>query len=160
MQPESAPTQPIKIKQFPAQRHFLAAFFISFMWGIFGIDRMYLGKWGTGFLKLVTIGGFGIWAIVDLASIMNGTMRDKQGREMLQFAEYKSLASKTVLLFAVVLGVIIVINGVLLLTVVSQLFTDLQNGTVPSIPGLNGLIETLQGATGGLTPEQRTEFDL
>jgi TM2 domain-containing membrane protein YozV len=36
-----------KTKKFPGQRHFLAVFFLSFMWGVFGVDRMYLGKWGT-----------------------------------------------------------------------------------------------------------------
>jgi TM2 domain. len=160
MQPNAAKTQPVKIKHFSKQRHFLAVFFISFMWGIFGIDRMYLGKWGTGILKLVTIGGFGIWVLVDLSKIMSGTMRDKQGREMLQFAEYKSFANKTVLIFALVIGLIVLLYGAVLLSVVSQLMNDLQNGTVPSVPGLDGLIHTLQGATGGLTPEQRTEFDL
>lgn len=160
MQPTAAPSQPIKLKHFPKQRHFLAVFFISFTWGVFGVDRMYLGKWGTGLLKLVTIGGFGIWAIIDLASVMNGSMCDKQGREMLQFAEYKSLASKTVMMFAIVLGVLILINGLLLYATFTELFNSLQNGTVPSIPGLDGIIHTLQGATGGLTPEQRAEFDL
>jgi len=33
--------------------------------GLFGIDRMYLGSWVTGFLKLLTGGGGGIWALVD-----------------------------------------------------------------------------------------------
>ena len=46
----------MRIKKFPKQRHFLAVFFISFMWGTLGVDRMYLGKWGTGILKLITLG--------------------------------------------------------------------------------------------------------
>lgn len=155
MQPETARTQPVKIKKFSKQRHFLAVFFISFMWGAFGADRMYLGKWGTGILKLVTLGGFGIWVIVDLILIMAGTMRDKQGREMLQFAEYKTFAYKTVLIFAIALGVIILVNGLFLIAAVMQFITDAQNGTIPGLEQLNGLTNG-----SGLSPEQMTELGI
>ena len=142
----------LQTKKFAKQRHFLAVFFISFMWGTFGVDRMYLGKWGTGILKLITLGGCGLWTIIDLILIMSGAMRDKQGREMLQFAEYKAFAYKVVLVFAVVLGVVVLINGLFLLAVVMQFMTDFQNGTLPNIDGFNSLQ--------GLTPEQRLELGL
>lgn len=147
--------QKVQTKKFSKQRHFLAVFFLSFMWGTFGVDRMYLGKWGTGILKLVTLGGFGVWTLVDLALVMSGATRDKQGREMLQVVEYKGFAAKLVLIFAVALGLIVLLNGIALLVMVAQLFTDLQNGTTPEF--LNGL----QGLPGtGLTPAQREEFGL
>lgn len=137
MQPQAAAKQPVKTKKFPRQRHFLAVFFISFMWGTFGADRMYLGKWGTGILKLVTFGGLGIWVIVDLILIMGGSMRDKEGREMLQFADYKKFAYLTVLIFAIALGVFVLINGIALILEVSNLINSLQSGQ--GIPGLESL---------------------
>lgn len=155
MQPETAPMQPIKIKKFSKQRHFLAVFFISFMWGTFGADRMYLGKWGTGILKLVTFGGLGIWVIVDLILIMAGTMRDKEGREMLQFAEYKAFAYKTVLIFAIALGVVVLVNGLFLIAAVMQLIDGAQNGSLPGLDQLNGLT-----SGSGLSPAQMTELGL
>ena len=113
---------------------------------------MYLGKWGTGILKLVTFGGFGIWVLVDLVLIMAGTMRDKQGREMLQFAEYKAFAFKLVLIFAIALGAIVLINGLFLIAAVTQFITDMQNGTTPE--WLNGLTGT------GISPDQMQELGL
>lgn len=151
MQPTVQAPRVFKAKKFPKQRHFLAVFFISFMWGVLGVDRMYLGKWGTGFLKLITVGGFGIWAIIDLIYVMNGSVRDKWGREMFGVEEYKKVASKTVTIFASVLAAVVLIGGVFLIATIMQFMTDFQNGTIPGL-------DILQGT--GLTPEQRTEFGL
>ncbi len=125
------------------QRHFLAVFFLSFLWGMFGVDRFYLGKVGTGILKLVTFGGFGIWTIVDFVLIISGTMRDKQGNEMLDAARYKKFAGMTVLLFAVILGLVILLSGLSLIYTITQLITQFQNGG----GGLQNLIPGLGGAT-------------
>lgn len=56
-----------------------AAFLLSYFLGIFGVDRFYLGYTGLGILKLVTCGGVGIWAIVDMILIGIGNLKDAQG---------------------------------------------------------------------------------
>ncbi|MEO6109607.1 MAG: TM2 domain-containing protein [Candidatus Saccharimonadales bacterium] len=143
------PVEPLKpIKKMPRQRHFLAVFFISFMWGTFGVDRFYMGYWVTGFLKLMTFGGFGLWAMIDLIIIMTGTMKDKQGRDMLQVAEYKRFAARTILIFAISLGLFVLLNGIAIIVTVTQLISGLQDGS------LNGIdINQLQSG-GGLSPDQ------
>ena len=48
--------------------------------GTFGIDRFYLGKYGTGFLKLITLGGFGWWAMYDFVdALFWRNVKDKEG---------------------------------------------------------------------------------
>lgn len=45
----------------------------------FGIHRMYVGKVGTGILFLLTLGGFGIWRLVDIILLAAGAFTDADG---------------------------------------------------------------------------------
>jgi TM2 domain-containing membrane protein YozV len=42
---------------------------LSVVFGSLGVDRFLMGKIGTGILKLITAGGFGIWWLVDVVLI-------------------------------------------------------------------------------------------
>ena len=45
----------------------LTILIISFLAGYFGLDRFYRGQLGWGVIKLITVGGAGIWYLVDVA---------------------------------------------------------------------------------------------
>ena len=47
--------------------------------GWFGIHRFYVGKIGTGFLYIFTVGFFGIGWIIDIIKILLGTFTDNTG---------------------------------------------------------------------------------
>ncbi len=51
------------------------ALVLSLFIGAFGIDRFYVGSIALGVLKLITFGGFGIWAFIDWFLIMGAARR-------------------------------------------------------------------------------------
>lgn len=57
-----------------------AAAVLAWFLGIFGVHRFYLGKVGTGILMIFTLGGLGIWTLIDFIIIIVGSFRDKEGR--------------------------------------------------------------------------------
>ncbi len=65
----------------------LAAALLCFFLGCFGAHRFYLRKTGTAILMLVTLGGVGLWALVDLIFILTGSFRDKDGKRVYQWLE-------------------------------------------------------------------------
>ncbi|MDX6746083.1 TM2 domain-containing protein [Polaribacter sp. PL03] len=57
----------------------VVALVLSVFLGGLGIDRFYLGYNLLGVLKLITLGGFGIWYIIDIILIVTGDLQPKNG---------------------------------------------------------------------------------
>ena len=62
-----------------SNRDWLVALVLSVIVGTLGVDRFYLGKIGTGILKLITFGGLGVWTIIDIILIAIKKLDDKEG---------------------------------------------------------------------------------
>jgi TM2 domain-containing membrane protein YozV len=58
---------------------FVPTILLCFFLGTFGIHRFYVGRIGTGILQLLTLGGLGIWALVDFIMVVTGNFKDGQG---------------------------------------------------------------------------------
>ena len=47
--------------------------------GVLGVHRFYSGHTALGVLQLLTLGGCGIWALIDFIIIVSGNFKDAQG---------------------------------------------------------------------------------
>jgi hypothetical protein len=58
----------------------LAVTLLAWFLGGFGAHRFYLGKIGTAIAMLFTMGGLGIWSLIDFIYAVTGNMKDKEGK--------------------------------------------------------------------------------
>jgi hypothetical protein len=58
----------------------VTALLLAIFVGVLGIHRFYLGYTGIGVIQLLTLGGCGIWSLIDLIMIITGDLQPKEGR--------------------------------------------------------------------------------
>ena len=61
------------------QSKWITTLVLCWFLGIFGVHRFYTGSVGLGILQLVTMGGCGIWVIIDIVKLFMGTYSDGEG---------------------------------------------------------------------------------
>ena len=69
-------------KRAVSEKKRLLAAILCFFFGVFGAHRFYVGKTTSGIVQLVTIGGLGIWMLIDLVVILFGEFSDLEGRQI------------------------------------------------------------------------------
>ena len=73
-------------------KSYLITFLLSLFLGPFGADRFYLNEVGMGFFKLFTVGGLGVWYVVDLFTIMADRKTDKDGHKLIGYQKQNPVA--------------------------------------------------------------------
>ena len=64
----------------PSDKDFVITLLICVFLGGLGVHRFFVDKIGTGVLMLVTLGGLGLWWIIDIILIVTGSFEDSEGK--------------------------------------------------------------------------------
>ncbi|HOG45612.1 MAG TPA: TM2 domain-containing protein [Anaerolineae bacterium] len=64
------------------QKNKTTTLILSILLGTLGVDRFYLGYTGLGILKLITLGGVGVWWLIDVIMIATGKLNDAKGQPL------------------------------------------------------------------------------
>ena len=62
-----------------SEKNKVTALILAVLLGWLGVHRFYVGKIGSGVVQFLTLGGFGVWALMDIVQIARGKFTDEKG---------------------------------------------------------------------------------
>ncbi len=65
-------------------KDWLTALLLAIFVGVFGVHRFYTGHTAIGIVQLLTLGGCGIWVLIDIIMIATGAYKDSAGRPLVK----------------------------------------------------------------------------
>ena len=63
----------------PTTNRWLTCLLLCWFLGVFGVHRFYTGHTALGVFQLLTLGGCGIWTLIDFIMIATGSFKDSEG---------------------------------------------------------------------------------
>ena len=75
------------------ERSWFITLILSWFTGVFGLHRFYTGYVGIGIAQFLTLGGLGIWALVDFILICTGEYKTKEDKPLTGYVKSLGIAS-------------------------------------------------------------------
>jgi TM2 domain-containing membrane protein YozV len=97
-----------------SDRSYVAAWLLAFFFGGLGADRFYRGFIKSGLLKLITLGGLGVWSLIDWLMIGFGTPKDKKGLLLKGYPRHQQVV-KVITAVWTVISCLMIVPAMLLL---------------------------------------------
>lgn len=96
------------MKEEESKKSWLLVLILCFFLGVFGIHNFYTKKIKIGIIQFITLGGLGIWALIDLIFIIQQKFKDKDGN-IIREKESENKVLKFVIGFMIVSIIISII---------------------------------------------------
>lgn len=77
--PQCGVRQPFSSYSGNTDNRWLVTLLLCWFLGVFGVHRFYTGHITIGIIQLLTLGGCGIWALIDLIILIIGDFKDSDG---------------------------------------------------------------------------------
>lgn len=68
-----------------SEKRIVPTLILCLFFGVFGAHRFYVGKLPTAIIQLLTLGGLGVWMLIDLILIILREFTDGQGHRITSY---------------------------------------------------------------------------
>jgi TM2 domain-containing membrane protein YozV len=85
------------------EKNKFVALLLSYLFGIFGLDRIYLGCITSGIFKLLTLGGFGIWYFIDFSLLLMNSLQQSSSTVLCDGYEWNKTSILLAFWFSIVI---------------------------------------------------------
>ena len=99
-------TPQVQAQPKPAEKSWLVTALLSFFVGFLGIHRFYTGYIVIGIVQLLTLGGCGLWALIDLICILANKFKDAKGQALTDYNKVVAIVLSVLIVLSILVGML------------------------------------------------------